>query len=121
MTPTQERQALLQRGLTYLRARAEFLHGQDPNTCAIMALIAEGCDTRDALIAALPRLVRTSYPHAAVILDGGTGNDPSRHPWYRDDLKRYRLHPAEDVPPAKKRRKRAAPAARHIFDNDVPY
>lgn len=60
----------------------------------ISACIEEGVDTGPRIIGTLRRL-ELNPGHAARMLKEGTGSDPARHRWQRDEEGRYSLHEEE--------------------------
>lgn len=63
----------------------------DQATALITACICEGWDTGNRIVGAL-KAIGMNPRHVGMILNDGTGPDPERHRWRRDEG-RYSLHP----------------------------
>lgn len=58
---------------------------------SIDVCIIEGANTRPLIVASI-KAHGFNPKHVAIILNNGTGDDPERHRWQRDDEGHYRLH-----------------------------
>lgn len=88
------REALLERGRSLMQARDSLIKSGDSLEAMFMACIDAGFNSRDDIIRAVPKHVGHSYAHVAALLDSVTGPDRHRHLCYRDECKKYHLHPA---------------------------
>lgn len=87
-----ERNALLEQGRQFIRARFDYVRDAKCLPSMMMACIAEGTFKRDDIIRIVPRFVGHSYAEVAATLDHYTGPAADKHYWYRDEDKIYRLH-----------------------------
>ena len=86
------RDAMLQRGLGFMRVRRDLVRDPACLEMMIMACIAEGYVTRDDIVRTVPKYVGHSYAHVAAVLDSYEGSDPLENYWRRDDAKTFHLH-----------------------------
>ena len=63
----------------------------DRVTVLIDICIMEGANTRPLIVAGI-KAHGFDARHVAIILNNGTGNDPKRHRWQRDDEGYYQIH-----------------------------
>jgi len=107
---------LLDLGISLLDLRRRLNETGKSLHAAIMASIADGKQTRKAIIYIVMGLVGHRFAQVARVLDAGTGNNPSSNDWYCDQMQRYHLHAKLDLYP-----RNYTSGFKDDFADDVPF
>lgn len=86
----QYQRLLLERAREVIANQSKGLE-EDACIALILACIEQGIDTRDYIIASVPRHMRILHRNVAFLLDRKTGIDPKEHLWVKGPDQRYTI------------------------------